>query len=218
MPEEEVAVPARIDRDVRSPDELLAFAVAGSVARVVEERLEPEVVVRQARVGVERPGQGQVATGQRGARKHGVVLEVVRTGIPVARVVRGRRRIRTELDAQEAVAVDAVAEDVVPCRRPGDEDPEADVVGDHVAVARIHAADRVVRQAADLDTMTLSERSGAVGTHTDLVSLDHVCRSRGCEEDTIAGVARDDVPAHGGPRGTEDLDPATVASVPTKFP
>src|SRR5207253_6989584 len=92
--------------------------------------------------------------------EHGEVLQVVRTSVGIARIVRRDAAPGREVDAELAVREDRVPQDAVLDRghageEVSDTDADVPVVGDDVPSPGGHSADLVVRAVGDRDAVEL---------------------------------------------------------------
>ena len=131
---------------------------------------------------VGRPGR------ERHAVEHREVLEVIRPRVAVLDVVRGDA-VRRQVDAEAAVGVDRVRDDLVR-RATGDEDAVEAVVGDRVRGGGSVGAD-VAAVAVQLNTVTVI-RNRLLARRRDADSIAEQGRLR-VHEDAVVGVSGDDV-------------------------
>src|SRR5438309_10547574 len=130
--------------------------------------------------------------------EHREFLQVVRTGVGVARIVRRDTGPWREVDAELAVREDRVPQDAVLDRghagqEVSDTDADVPVVRDDVPGARGHAADLVVRAVRNRDAVELRL---TIGTRY---------------ADSAGHVRADDVSAHGVGVPAVDLDTGETA-------
>ena len=204
-----VVADPRIERAIADIDTVAAVTEVLGPGRVGSDL----VVADDGAVGASPVDLDAVA----GVAADGVVVDIGIVGTAVdedAVLAVAERGRRVRVDAN-VVPTDVVVERAYP----GHMDAVARVAGDHVAIGRVRAADRIeIRATGDQDTVqTVAERGHAGRVGTDVVAADRiVCRRGGRDQDALGRIAGDDVAGagHGSADGVArafDLD--TLARV-----